>query len=123
MQFEIKTIKHVQAELAAFCRFLTEQNVSQSGVFDCRLVASELVGNVFKHGNGGAILQAVCNGGCVELTVRSQNPFMPQNTPSCPSVWEEHGRGLFLVNSVCEKWCEVDGGVKVRILVSDATEK
>ncbi len=120
MQFEIKTIEHVQAELAAFCRFLTEQNVPPNGVFDCRLVASELVGNVFKHGNGGALLQAEIKDGVVELTIRSNAPFIPQNEPSCPSVWAEHGRGLFLVNSVCESWCEVEGGIRVHILIKAA---
>ena len=118
MVFEIADIALLQREAERFCRFLIERQVSENGVFNSRLVFNELVGNVLKHARGVATVHSDVKDGFVEVRVYSTKRFVPPKTSSLAGVTAEHGRGLFLVDSVCEERTFTEDGaiyVKLRI--------
>lgn len=120
MRFEVKNLIQLQAEIARLCAFLTEQEVPAERIFDSRLVASELIGNALRHSKEGARLHAEIRDGCVEIIVFSKTVFTPPKTSVCSGVYSESGRGLFLVDSVCEERdMTEDGGIKVRIRITE----
>lgn len=118
MKFEIKDNQTMQKSIADFCRFLLDFGLSAENIFDCRLVANELVGNVLRHAKAEASLQSEIKDGYVVLTVRSSHKFIPPQTSVCSNVYAEHGRGLYLVDSVCtERTTTEDGDILVRIKI------
>lgn len=118
MKFEIKDYQTMQKSIADFCRFLSDFGLTAENVFDCRLVANELVGNILRHAKAEASLLGEIADGFVVLTVRSSSPFTPPQTSVCSDVYAEHGRGLYLVDSVCaERIATADGGILVRIKI------
>ncbi len=118
MVFEIEDVAMMQREAERFCRFLVEQKVPQERVFDSRLVFNELVGNVLKHARGIATVHGEVKDGFVEVRVYSSNVFKPPKISKLADVTAEHGRGLFLVDSVCEeRTFTPDGAIRVKILI------
>ena len=118
MKFEIKDYQTLQTSLADFCRFLADLGVSKDGVFDCRLVATELLGNVLRHARATASMHAQLQGDVVELSILSTNDYVPPKTSACSDVYAEHGRGLYLVDSVCiERTTTKDGALLVKIKI------
>lgn len=119
MFYEVKNKDTLQAALCSLCTFLQEKNIPQSAIFDCRLVACELLGNVLRHAQGTAKLFGTINDGFVELKIQSQDVFFPKETV-CAEVYAENGRGLFLVENAVENelYCEEDG-LLVRIRISE----
>lgn len=118
MQFEIKDVMAMRSALADFCNFLTEHRIPQERIFDSRLVASELIANVLKHAGETACFSGEVKEGVIEVVVRSQNGFFPPKTSVCSDVFSEHGRGLYLVDRLCEKrYLGEDGAIVVTIKV------
>lgn len=118
MHFEVNNRQAVQEAIAALCRFLDNEGLPQERVFDSRLVASELLGNVFKHSDGVAKLNGSIQNGYVEITVWSSVAFLPPKQSTCADVYAEHGRGLFLIDRVCEeRRINDDGAIVVRIRI------
>ncbi len=118
MIFEIKNHVAMREALDALCSYLAQQGVPPERVFDSKLVATELVGNVLRHSDGIAKLCGEIEGGFIELIVFSSIPFIPPKTSQKVEVYAEGGRGLYLVDSVCEeRFSTGDGGIKVRIRV------
>jgi anti-sigma regulatory factor (Ser/Thr protein kinase) len=100
--FEVKDYTSLQTALDGLCQFLTKWKVAEEKVFDCKLVACELVGNVLKYTDGKAGLQVSIADGIVSLKALSECFFeLPENIV-CSGLYAESGRGLFLVNSLCE---------------------
>ena len=100
--FQVNDFASLQTALDGLCQFLAEWGVAQEKGFDCKLVACELVGNVLKYTNGRAGLQAEVLNGCVRLKALSESFFKLPETIVCSGLYAEGGRGLFLVNSLCE---------------------
>ena len=99
--------------------YLHAASASEEGVFHSKLVMSELVGNVFRHSEGGASVALEHIGAFLQLTVRATKPFYPPQTSTLSDVYAENGRGLFIVDSVCEERTTSPDGeicVKIRIL-------
>lgn len=118
MKFVVKDNQTLQKSVADFCRFLSDFGVSSDSIFDCRLVANELLGNVLRHAKAEASLHGNVQDGFVVLTVRSSVPFIPPKTSVCSDVYAEHGRGLYLVDSVCaERITTEEGDILVRIKI------
>lgn len=118
MIFEIDDYLSMQDAIAQFCLFLAQNEVSDERVFDSRLVANELVGNVLRHARGKAKLCGDIRDGFVELTVSSSVSYVPPRTTRNAEVYAEHGRGLYLVDSVChERTTTKDGSILVRIRI------
>lgn len=120
MIFEIENYPSLQESVEALCAYLIEQGVPSESVFDCKLVAYELLGNVLKHGNGKAKLQGEIIDGFVQLKIYTDAVFVLPEEKACPDVTAEHGRGLFLVNAVCEErfYSEKDG-IRVQIKIKE----
>lgn len=118
MRFEIKNLTAMQEALERLCEFLIEENIPSGSVFDSKLVVSELIGNVLKHSDGIASLEWWVDGGFIRLKINSTSPFVPPEKSNLPNAYAEHGRGLFLVDSVCEeRITTADGGILVRIKI------
>ena len=118
MIFEIESHLAMREALDDFCRYLVSNGVSPERVFDSKLVATELVGNVLRHSKGVAKLCGEITEEFIELIVLSSVPFVPPIRSEKAELYAESGRGLFLVDSVCEeRFSTGDGGIKVRIRI------
>ena len=100
--FQVKDLNTLQTALDGLCRFLAEWKVDQEKAFDCKLVACELVGNVLKYANGKAGLRVEVLDGFACLKALSDNFFGLPEKIECSGLYAESGRGLFLVNTLCE---------------------
>lgn len=118
MEHFVHDMPSLKIAIDALCAFLDGQGVAQERVFDSRLVASELLGNVLKHAKATANLAYAIEDAHVHITVRSSVAFVPPKTSVCSEVYAEHGRGLFLVDSVSvERTVTQNGGILVKIKV------
>ncbi len=118
MIFEIKDYQAMHAAIAKLCDTLQKSSIPSERVFDSKLVISELVGNVLRHTDGKATLHGEINGEFIELTVYSSTAFLPPEKSRPADVYAESGRGLFLVDAVCEKRTLTDeGGILVKIKI------
>ena len=115
MIFEVKNYATLKVAIDSLCEFLTANDVPKDCVFDSRLVACELLSNVLRHADGQAGLRGEIKDGYVELKILTKRVFTPE-TITCAELYSEHGRGLFLVNTLCEEqiFSEEDG---VRVLI------
>lgn len=108
----------LQGALERLKDFLIGNGISQECVFDSKLVACELLGNVLRHTDREAQLRGKIVGEFIELKVFSSEAFELPKEIVCSDVSCEHGRGLFLVQELCEGRIvsEPDGiVVKIRI--------
>ena len=117
LDIQIKKMEALQDFAMQMERFLLERKISSEQIFDCRLVANELIGNVFRHSKGVARLCMAVKNGFVEICVYStEEGYTPPKTSSCSDVYAENGRGLYLIDSICyERVCTQDGGIMVKI--------
>lgn len=96
--------------------FLTDCGLTDESVFDGKLVASELISNVFQHSSGSARLESEIAGEDVKIKVSSSKAFVPPEKSTCSGVYEESGRGLYIIDCISEKrFCTSDGGICVSI--------
>lgn len=116
MFFKIRNYEELQLALEGLSSFLLEQAVAEERIFDSKLVACELIGNVLKHAESVAELRGEIKDGFIELKILSQNAFVFPKEVLCSGVYAEHGRGLFLVKQICKEriYSETDG-IKVLI--------
>lgn len=111
MYFEIDDYNALREALHQMCVGFTAESVPEDKVFDSKLVASELLSNVLQHGGGRAYFRVSLIGNAIEISVKGSNGFRPPEKSACSGVTEECGRGLFLVDAVCEtrRYSEQDG--------------
>ena len=111
MLFNVKDYASLQTALEGLCQFLTERKVGQEQTFDCKLVACELLGNVLKYTNGDTGLCVEIADGFVCMKAKSNTFFELPEHIVCSGLYAESGRGLFLVNTLCEGqiFAEKDG--------------
>ncbi|MBQ8885567.1 MAG: ATP-binding protein [Clostridia bacterium] len=119
MKIEVKNFKGLEETKGQLCAFLAESRVSEEHAFNCKLVVSELVGNVLRHSDGTAFVEWRLNGAFVELVICSSTRYIPPKVSRLSDVYAESGRGLYLVDAVCEERIEVEGGVLVRVRIKD----
>ena len=81
--------------------------------FNIKLVACELLGNVLKHGDGLAELHSEIQDGAVIVRVLSKQSFDLPEKITCSGMLAESGRGLFLVNTICEEQVFTEGNAIV----------
>lgn len=124
MYFEIDDYGALKAALQNMCIRFSCENVPEDTLFDSKLVATELLSNVLQHGGGRAYFRAEIMDGQITLSVRSSRDFRPPETSSCSAATEEHGRGLFLVDTICEsrEYSEQDG-IRVYIKIEKLDKK
>ncbi|MBQ7913006.1 MAG: ATP-binding protein [Clostridia bacterium] len=103
MIFKIENYLALREATDRLCAFLLAEKVDEERAFDCKLIVYELIGNVLKHADGGATLYGEVSDGLVRLKLVAAKPFCPPNTTACADVFAEQGRGLFLVEKLCEE--------------------
>ena len=111
MKFHVDDIRALRAALESMCSALEAQAVSENTVFDCKLVANELLVNALRHGGGHAVFTAEKHEEEVISRVLGGGCFCPTEYLDCSEVDSECGRGLFLVDalSVSRSSSEEDG--------------
>ena len=118
MIFEIENYGTLKSAVEDLCDFLALNKVADEYIFDSKLVVYELLGNVLKHSGGGAKLAMELLQEYIEPTVFAERIFFPPEKGPCAGVYSEHGRGLFLVDTISsERTFTQDGGILVRIKI------
>ncbi len=118
MFFEIENYGTLKSAVEELCAFLAVNKIADERIFDSKLVVYELLGNVLKHSGGKAKLAMELLQEYIELKVFAEKVFFPPEKGTCAEVFSEHGRGLFLVDSVsAERSFTSDGGILVRIKI------
>ncbi|MBQ9727978.1 MAG: hypothetical protein IJV85_00095 [Clostridia bacterium] len=119
MDFEVKTYAALRAAIREFCDFLASVGASADCIFDSRLAMSELIGNVLRHSDGVAFVKGNIQDDVVVLEICSSTPFKPPQKSRLVDVYAEHGRGLYLVDTVCgERSTGEDGGICIKIKIN-----
>ena len=115
MTYEIINYETLRRAVDELCDFLFAQNVRADSVFDSRLVAYEMLGNVIKHADGNAKLDFGVTPEFVELKIVTAEIFFPVKRENCSDVYAESGRGIYLVDRMAERFLTDDGGILIRI--------
>ena len=111
MFFEIDDANELRAAVAAMCAAFEREAVSDSAVFDCKLVARELLSNALRYGGGRVRFRVERAGDVVKISVKGATDFCPPEKSVCSGAEAERGRGLFLVDAVSEsrRYSKEDG--------------
>ena len=118
MKFVIEDYNALKRALHEMCAGFAAEDVPEQELFDCKLVADELLSNVLQHGGGKAYFCAAKEGDVIRISVRGAQDFRPPEKSACSGVDAECGRGLFLVDAVCESRDYTDGeGIRVVIRI------
>lgn len=102
MLFEIDNFLMLDDALAKMCAAFRESQIPEGAVFDCKLVARELLSNALRYGGGSARFSIERKGEEIRISVKSATEFAPPKVSVCSDVTAERGRGLFLVDAVSE---------------------
>ncbi len=97
--------------LHEMCERLRADMVPEAAVFDCKVVAHELIENALQYGGGKAYFSYERAGRELRVTVRSEISFRPPDVIVRADVEAERGRGLYLVDalSASRKFSEKEG--------------
>lgn len=117
MVFEIENYVTLKQAVEDFCAFLYAENIPEECVFNSKLVAYELLGNVLKHANSKAKFCGKIDTETVEIQVSCEKVFTPPQKTVCAEVFSEHGRGLFLIDQLCLERTHTQDGICVRIKI------
>ena len=118
MYFEIEDFNALKAALNSLCNGLTQREVPTETVYDSKLVAAELVSNALRHGGGKAFFSVAVEDDVISLSVRSLNAFRPPDTSILSGLDSEHGRGLYIVDTLVEtRRYSDEGGTSVVIRI------
>jgi anti-sigma regulatory factor (Ser/Thr protein kinase) len=118
--FEVDNLINMNVALQDFLNYLTQKNVSEDEVFDCRLVSCELITNVIRHCGESAYFKGSLRGGKVFISVSSKNTEGLEIKPKLPDVFSESGRGLYIINAICGGDMKVVGNeIKVSFNVKE----
>lgn len=115
----IESLEQLHMALSALSDALVDAGACEEGVFNSKLVVSELIGNALKHAveKKAFFDYRLCGETCV-LKIKSVPSFQPPDESVCSDVLSESGRGLFLVQQ-CSEACvvEKDGSVCVSVRI------
>ena len=100
MFFEVDGYTALKAALTNMCSEFFKEEVPEDAVFDCKLVANELLSNALRYGGGKARFTAVRKGDEIHIAVKSEKEFEPPEKSVCSGTDAECGRGLYLVDAV-----------------------
>ena len=103
MAYEVYSHDSLKAAVDNACDFLLSHAITKEKVFDCKLVAYELLANALEHSGGKAWLEVCLEENHIHIIVRAERAYIPPEKGVCPSLEEERGRGLYLVDSLSEK--------------------
>lgn len=118
MYFEIEDYNALKLALDSLCSGLFQREVPQETVYDSKLVASELLSNALRHGGGKAFFSVEIEDEVISISVRSLHAFRPPDKSILSSLESEHGRGLYIIDTLVEtrRYSE-EGGTSVVIRI------
>lgn len=120
MNFVIDDFNALRQALHEMCAGFAAEDVPEQKVFDCKLVADELLSNALQHGGGRAYFRAEREADVIRISVRCAGGYRPPDKSVCSGVDAECGRGLFLVDAVCESRDYTEGeGIRVVIRIGE----
>jgi anti-sigma regulatory factor (Ser/Thr protein kinase) len=120
MYYEINDYNALRAALHNMCEQLQKQLVGEQSLFHCKLAASELLSNVLQHGGGRAYLTAEIANGVVIIRVKADNEYRPPEESKCSDVDCEYGRGLYIIDTICESREYSEGqGICVTVRITE----
>ena len=102
MVYEIYDYDGFKMAIDEICAVLSSRAVSSEKIYDCRLIAHELIGNVLQHSGGGVQLRVELEKAYVLICVKAEHSYQPPEKSECPSINAERGRGIYLVDSFSE---------------------
>lgn len=102
MFFDIDDLTSLRAAITEMCAVFREEEIPEDAVFDCKLVAKELLSNALRYGGGSARLKFTVTDHEIKISVKSARDFEPPRKSVCSEVTAERGRGLYLVDAVSE---------------------
>lgn len=100
VQFKVENLKNMTEQLKSFAEFLKAQDIAEEDVFLSRLVSSELISNVIRHGGESAYFCGELLEDKISISVTAPSQEGVKLTATCPSVLAESGRGLYIINEV-----------------------
>ncbi len=85
------------------CKDLAQKSVPEDRLYDCRLIATELIANVIQHQHTAADLSVELQKDDIRITVESAcRPDFDICAVLQPSAYDTTGRGLFIVKELCD---------------------
>ncbi len=116
----VGNIAAMQKALQTLTEFLAREGVPAEKIFDSKLIACELLSNVLRHTDSSTKLHGEIKDGHIELKIFSKELFEAPKQIVCSEVFCENGRGLFLVQELCEgKMTFETDGIRVRIRIKN----
>lgn len=116
MTFDVDNLNDMHDELQRFADYLLGCGLTEDDVFFGRLVGCELLTNVIRHCKSAARFCGGMEGGVIVITVASEGAKSFGLCRGLPDVLAESGRGLYIVNAVCNGNVTFsEGGVTARI--------
>jgi anti-sigma regulatory factor (Ser/Thr protein kinase) len=114
--FNVADLTKMNVALKDFLNFLEEENVSDDDVFYSRLVSCELITNVIRHFGETAYFVGRIKDDTIEIYVYSKSSGGELKSPTLPDVFAESGRGLYIINAICNGDIRVVGNcIEVRL--------
>ncbi len=113
--YKIVDLDSLRAAIENAHALLRNTGLDETCLFHSKLVFNELASNAFKHTRAGGEISVVILEERVEITLYGDGSFTLPKTSLCADVYEEGGRGLFLIDSVCSRREETERGVKITI--------
>lgn len=114
--FKVDNLINMNSALQVFLDFLQKQKVTEDALFNSRLVSCELITNVVRHTGKTAVFTGEIKGEIIEIRVKSDSPEKIDLNVTLPDVFAEHGRGLYIIKSICFGDVEqANGEIKVNI--------
>ena len=118
MEYEIYDYDGLKASIDSICAYLSSRFIATEKIFDCRLIASELMANVLQHSGGGALLKVELQEAFVQISVKAERVYCPPKQEECPDTNAERGRGIYLIDSLsAERIFTTEGEIVVKIAI------
>ena len=118
MVYEIHDYDGFKKAIDEICSILSSHAISSEKVYDCRLISHELIANVLQHSGGAVQLKVLLEKAHVVICVKAERSYCPPQNKECPEVSAERGRGIYLVDSVCEeRTFTQDGEIVVKVAI------
>lgn len=117
INFKVDDLKLMSRQLSSFAEYLKLNSVSDDDVFSSRLVSSELISNVIRHGGGSAEFSASLLPDKIVITVVSKSFRGVSFDCPAPDVFSESGRGLYIVRSLAYGEIERGDGGEVTVYI------
>jgi anti-sigma regulatory factor (Ser/Thr protein kinase) len=99
---KIDSIDNLREVLNNMVNFIETCTVNEDRIFNSRLIACELITNVLVHSKCAAKLQVSYYTDKIEIIVESEDYFNAEEKNEIPDATSYSGRGLFLVNTLCD---------------------